>query len=120
MAQNRVLPETLDRRWIRVCAVADLPEDEGLQVSSVPPVAVFFAEGDVHCIDDTCTHEDYSLADGWLDGCQVECTLHNAKFDLRTGRASPPASRPVAVHPVEVVDAEVFVALPLRYLVRES
>ncbi|MEW2397228.1 bifunctional 3-phenylpropionate/cinnamic acid dioxygenase ferredoxin subunit [Streptomyces sp. NPDC046862] len=124
MYQN-ALPPTLtelpDRKWTRACAVAELPEDEGLKLATVPVTSVFAAEGEVFCIDDTCTHETFSLADGWVEGCAVECSLHMAKFDLRTGKAlSPPAYRPVATHPVSCVDGVVFVALPADYLVKEA
>ena len=61
-------------------------------------------------IDDTCTHQDASLADGWLEGCAVECPLHASCFDLRTGMPSgPPAKTPVRTHPVTVVDGTVYV-----------
>jgi nitrite reductase/ring-hydroxylating ferredoxin subunit len=115
------LPELTDRKWTRACAVDELPEDEGLKLTTVPVVAVFAAEGEVFCIDDTCTHETYSLAEGWVEGCVVECSLHMAKFSLRTGEAvSRPATRPVATHPVTCVEGVVFVALPLNYLVKEA
>lgn len=124
MRQNALpaaLTELPDRRWILACAVDELPEDEGLRLATVPVTSVFAAEGDVFCIDDTCTHETYSLAEGWVEGCVVECTLHMARFDLRTGDAvSPPATRPVATHPVACVDGAVFVALPSNYLVKEG
>lgn len=113
------LPLHDGRKWIRACAVDDIPEDEGLVLSTVPTTAVFFQEGEAYCIDDTCTHETFSLAEGWVDGCIVECTLHNAKFDLRTGAATlPPAVAPVATHPASVVQGDVYVALPVAYLYR--
>lgn len=124
MTQNillQTLPELPDRKWVRACAVDDLPEDEGFKLTTVPPTSVFAAEGEVFCIDDTCTHETFSLADGWVEGCVVECTLHMAKFSLRTGEVvSPPATTPVATHPVSRVDGVVFVALPSNYLVKEG
>lgn len=124
MSQNTLpdaLPALPDRKWTRACAVDELPEDEGLKLTTVPATSVFAAEGEVFCIDDTCTHETYSLADGWVEGCVVECTLHMAKFSLRTGEAmSPPAIRPVATHPVRCVEGVVFVALPVNYLVKEG
>ncbi|KAB1656656.1 bifunctional 3-phenylpropionate/cinnamic acid dioxygenase ferredoxin subunit [Pseudoclavibacter chungangensis] len=99
---------------LRICSLSDLTEDEGFRVESVtPPVAVFLtADHDVHVIDDTCTHQNASLAEGWVeDGC-VECPLHTSRFSLTTGEAdSPPAKLPVRVHRSEVVDGEVFVEL---------
>jgi 3-phenylpropionate/trans-cinnamate dioxygenase ferredoxin component len=115
------LPQLTDRKWVRACTTGDLSEDEGLQLAALPPVAVFTSDGDYFCIDDTCTHETFSLAEGWVEGCVVECSLHLAKFCLRTGDAlSPPASAPVAVHPVYVIGDEIFVALPTSYLLKEG
>lgn len=114
------LPDHEGRKWLHACAFDDIEEDEGLRLETVPPISVFRVDDEAHCIDDTCTHEDFSLADGWQDGCVVECTLHAAKFDLRTGQGTPPAAIPVAVHPVEIRDGEVFAAIPAAYLVREN
>lgn len=115
------LPEVDGRKWIRACAVDEIQEDEGLRLATIPITSVFAGEGEYFCIDDTCTHETYSLADGWVEGCVVECTLHMAKFDLRTGAAlTLPASTPVAVHPTAQVGDDLFVALPSAYLVKEN
>lgn len=77
-----------------------------------PGVAVFRTDDGLYAIDDSCTHQDAALSDGWLDGCFVECPLHAALFDLRTGEPDgPPADGPVRTHPVVVVDGMVFVEL---------
>ncbi|MBQ1121803.1 bifunctional 3-phenylpropionate/cinnamic acid dioxygenase ferredoxin subunit [Streptomyces sp. B15] len=97
---------------ITVCRIEDLPPGESIRVTAgVPaPVAVFHTEdGEVYAIDDTCTHQDASLADGWLEGCFVECPLHTAFFDLRDGRPTcPPAKYPVRTHQVSVEDGHVL------------
>ncbi|WP_371494460.1 bifunctional 3-phenylpropionate/cinnamic acid dioxygenase ferredoxin subunit [Kitasatospora sp. NBC_00374] len=92
---------------ITVCRIDDLPPGEALRVTEgVPaPVAVFNADGTLYAVDDTCTHQDASLADGWLEGCFVECPLHAASFDLRTGRPTClPAKLPLRTHRVTVED----------------
>lgn len=94
-----------------VCPLSELPRGEGLRVDSVvPPVAVFHTEdGEVYAIDDTCTHQDASLADGWLEDCAVECPLHASRFDLRTGEVdAPPAKVGVRTHQVRVTDGLVY------------
>ena len=48
-------------------------------------VFVRTADGDVHAVDDTCSHANVSLSEGELDGCTLECWLHGSRFDLRTG-----------------------------------
>ena len=78
-----------------------------------PPIAVFHTDdGEVFAIDDTCTHQDASLADGWLEGCEVECPLHASRFDLRTGQVdAPPAKRGVRTHRVTITDGDIYVTL---------
>ncbi|ODQ86169.1 non-heme iron oxygenase ferredoxin subunit [Mycolicibacterium holsaticum] len=117
------LPTHDDRRWMRACSVDELPDDGGYQVTTTPPVSVFTAAGEFFCLDDTCTHETYSLADGWVEEqeCVVECSLHMAKFCLRTGApVAPPASVPVAVHPAARVGEDLYIALPPSYFPSEG
>jgi 3-phenylpropionate/trans-cinnamate dioxygenase ferredoxin subunit len=67
-------------------------------------------DGDLHAVDDTCSHANVSLSEGEVDGCTVECWLHGSRFDLRTGKpTSLPAIRPIAVYPVRVEDGQVLV-----------
>jgi 3-phenylpropionate/trans-cinnamate dioxygenase ferredoxin subunit len=95
---------------IRVCSIADLPPGEAVRIVAHVPIAVFNADGELYAIDDTCSHQDASLADGWLEGCFVECPLHASTFDLRTGVPTClPAKRPVRTYPVVVQDDVVYV-----------
>jgi 3-phenylpropionate/trans-cinnamate dioxygenase ferredoxin component len=97
---------------IPVCAVGDLPDGEAVRVEAEVPIAVFNVEGAFYAIDDTCTHQDASLADGWLEGRTVECPLHASCFDLRTGEPTgPPAKKPVRTHKVVVRDGQVYVCV---------
>jgi 3-phenylpropionate/trans-cinnamate dioxygenase ferredoxin subunit len=74
------------------------------------PISVFHTEGEFFAVDDTCSHQDASLADGFLEGCFVECPLHAALFDLRTGMPTClPAKKPVRTYPVTVVDGVIYV-----------
>lgn len=93
-----------------VARLADLPPGGVLTVNppGLPPISIFHTEAGIFAVDDTCTHQDASLADGWVEGCTVECPLHESCFDLRTGAASgPPAKRPVRTHRVEVRGDEI-------------
>jgi 3-phenylpropionate/trans-cinnamate dioxygenase ferredoxin component len=95
---------------IQVCALAELPPGESTRIVAHVPVAVFNADGELFAIDDTCTHQDASLSEGWLEDCLIECPLHAASFDLRTGRPTGlPAKRPVRTYDVVVRDGVVYV-----------
>ena len=97
---------------ITICATTSLPPGEAVRVPADPPIAVFNVDGEFFAIDDTCTHQDASLADGWLDGCAIECPLHASCFDLRTGKPTgPPAKVAVRTHEVVVADGMVQVRL---------
>jgi 3-phenylpropionate/trans-cinnamate dioxygenase ferredoxin component len=101
--------------WTRVCAVGDLPAGEATALEVQPPIAVFNVDGTFYAIDDTCTHETFSLADGYLEGTQVECALHFARFDLETGEAlCLPATVDVRTYPVKTEDDQVFVDVGRR------
>ncbi len=87
-----------------ICPLASLARGDAYRVASDPPITVFHTEdGELFAIDDTCTHQDASLADGWLEGDEIECPLHASRFSLRTGHVdAPPAKRPVRTHEVSV------------------
>ncbi|QIS19988.1 bifunctional 3-phenylpropionate/cinnamic acid dioxygenase ferredoxin subunit [Nocardia terpenica] len=98
---------------LAICPLISLPRGAARRVDTSPPIAVFHTDdGEIFAIDDTCTHQDASLADGWLDGCRVECPLHASTFDLRTGAVdAPPAKRPVRTHRVVIENGTIHVEL---------
>lgn len=57
------------------------------------PVCVVKVADEVFAVADTCTHAEASLAEGEVTGSKIECWLHGAEFDLKTGKAlTPPAT----------------------------
>jgi 3-phenylpropionate/trans-cinnamate dioxygenase ferredoxin subunit len=71
-------------------------------------VAVFHVEGRYYAIDDVCTHDGGPLAEGPLEGVQIECPRHGARFDVRTGEVlAPPATVPVPTYPVRITGDEI-------------
>ena len=76
-------------------------------------IALFNINGEFFAIDNMCTHEEASLAEGEISGHEVTCPLHGAKFDVRTGEVlGPPAYDDVVRYTVRVMgtDIEVDVA----------
>jgi len=63
-------------------------------------------------IEDNCSHQDAALSEGEQNGYKIECWLHSAEFDLRTGEAlTPPASQAVKTYPVLVDGNNVVVEI---------
>lgn len=98
---------------IEIGPLGDIAPGDAVRVNITPPIAVFHTEeGEVYALDDTCSHQDASLADGWVEDCRVECPLHASTFDLRTGAVDvPPAKLPVRAHRVEIKDGVIYVEL---------
>src|SRR5918999_344314 len=87
--------------------VADTKDIQSSQMKEVEvngeKICVVNVEGKFYAIGSICTHEGGPLADGTLDGYEVECPWHNSKFDVRTGEVtSPPASEPEPAYEVKV------------------
>lgn len=75
------------------------------------PVCVAMIDGEVFAIADTCTHSDASLSEGELNGSLIECWLHGAEFDMRTGEAvTPPATAPARKFHVHVDGEDVTIS----------
>jgi naphthalene 1,2-dioxygenase system ferredoxin subunit len=99
--------------WIDVAARDDVPEDDVTAVTAgAAELALYGVDGAVYATDNICTHGHARLCDGFLDGYDIECPLHQGKFDIRDGRAScAPATEPVRTFPVKIENGRVFVDL---------
>ncbi|WP_194396290.1 non-heme iron oxygenase ferredoxin subunit [Microbacterium atlanticum] len=98
--------------WVRACPTSDIDIDTAFIVDVKPPVAVYHIEDGFYATDDTCSHAESSLADGYIEEGWVECELHYAKFNIKTGAVmAPPANRPIGTYPVQIVDDIVYVDL---------
>ena len=90
--------------WVNVIKEGDLAEG-GVEIVDVAGVeiAVFYIEGSYYAIEDVCSHDGGTLADGEVEGHEIECPRHGARFDLRTGKVTaPPAYEDVSVFPVRI------------------
>jgi 3-phenylpropionate/trans-cinnamate dioxygenase ferredoxin subunit len=73
-------------------------------------VVVFNLEGELYAIEDVCTHDGGQLTGGHVEGDEIVCPRHGARFSIRTGEAlSAPAYEPTATFPVRVTDGDIQV-----------
>jgi 3-phenylpropionate/trans-cinnamate dioxygenase ferredoxin subunit len=103
-----------DQQPIDLFAAADLADGD---MKTIPAkstgwsdaITVFRDGEDFFALDDTCPHEKASLADGWLEDGEIECPLHQSRFNLKTGAVTClPATRNARPHRVEVIGGRVW------------
>jgi 3-phenylpropionate/trans-cinnamate dioxygenase ferredoxin subunit len=99
-----------------VCRLSDLAPGTATRVEvDGRPVALVRIGDDVYAIGDTCSHAEVSLSQGevYPDEREIECWKHGSTFSLVTGEPQTlPATRPVPVYDVAVVDGDVVVTVP--------
>ena len=97
--------------WHRVIAISDLPSGEvhGCRIEG-RDIAIYHSDEGFFATADHCSHGAALLSEGLLDGCRIECPLHGAQFDIRTGEAlSSPAYIPIPTIPLRVTDDHIEV-----------
>jgi nitrite reductase/ring-hydroxylating ferredoxin subunit len=95
----------------QVCAAADVPEN-GVISREVGDelVAIYNIEGTYYATEARCTHGLADLADGTLQGDEIECSFHFGAFNVKTGQPTqPPCFIPIKTFKTEVRDGQVFV-----------
>ncbi len=100
--------------WHRAATTAEVTDDEpfALEIGG-SKIALFMVDGEYFATGNVCTHAYALLSDGFQNGCEIECPLHNARFDVRTGEAkSSPAEVPIPTYPVRVTGDAIEILLP--------
>lgn len=101
-------------RYVKVGTTADVPDGRP-EIFDVDDrkIAVYRLDGAYYAIEDLCTHDGGPVAEGEIDGGEVICPRHGARFDIKTGAArSFPAVTPVDTFPVRVDGDEIWIGLP--------
>jgi anthranilate 1,2-dioxygenase ferredoxin component len=104
-------------RRVRVGSLSQLSEDGQRVVAQIDDLEILVVVlcGERFAISNICSHDEVWLDDGTLhpESCEIECPMHEGRFDLRTGAATHlPCERPVPSYPVHVEGDEVFVEIP--------
>jgi p-cumate 2,3-dioxygenase ferredoxin subunit len=95
-----------DPSLVRICAAADVPDDEPLKVEldGRAAIAVYQVQGAFYATDDLCSHGEASLSEGIIEDFQILCPFHMGGFDVRTGEVmAPPCQVPIRAYAVSDV-----------------
>ena len=97
--------------WIDILAQDEVPEDDvvGVQTGG-RDLAVYGVEGEVYVTDNICTHGNARLCDGFLEDHEIECPLHQGRFDVRSGKAMcAPLTQDIRAYPVKIEAGKVWI-----------
>jgi 3-phenylpropionate/trans-cinnamate dioxygenase ferredoxin subunit len=102
-------------QYYEIATIEDIPNGERIFLEiGANQIVVFNLGGNYYAIGDVCTHDDGPLGDGELDGYEVICPRHGARFDVRNGKAiALPAVVPTPSYPVRVVDGKIEIGVPV-------
>ena len=101
----------MSENWIDVLALESVPEGDVTSVNvGGQEIALYEVEGEVFATNNFCTHGAARMSDGFLEGREIECPLHQGRFDVCTGKAMcAPLSKDIRVYPVRIENKRVLV-----------
>ncbi|MEY4344965.1 MAG: hypothetical protein RL032_797 [Pseudomonadota bacterium] len=99
--------------WIDAAAQADVPEGDVIGVTLAgKDIALYQVEGEVFATDNICTHGHARLSDGFLEGREIECPLHQGRFDVCTGAAlCAPLTEGIKTYAVRIDNMRVMLTM---------
>ncbi|MDO9087805.1 MAG: non-heme iron oxygenase ferredoxin subunit [Anaerolineaceae bacterium] len=78
-------------------------------------IVLFNIAGDIYALEDRCTHDEGPLGEGEIEGYEIICPRHGARFDVRDGRAlTLPAIEPTRYFPIRIVDSQIEIGVPIE------
>jgi naphthalene 1,2-dioxygenase ferredoxin component len=102
-----------DAAWTPVAGLADFAASDAIAVVAAgKEIAIYLVDGAVFATANRCTHGDARLCDGWIEGHEIECPLHQGRFDVRSGAATgAPAEVALATYPARLAGDRVELQL---------
>jgi naphthalene 1,2-dioxygenase system ferredoxin subunit len=102
-----------NENWVDALGQDQLPTDDVIGVAVAGrDIAIYTVGDEVYATDNICTHGHARLCDGFLDGHEIECPLHQGKFDVRDGRPMcEPVTEALRSYPVKIDGNRVFLQI---------
>jgi 3-phenylpropionate/trans-cinnamate dioxygenase ferredoxin component len=99
--------------FIQIAPLADVPNGERLFVEiDEKKIVIFNIGGNIYAIGDVCSHDGGPLGDGEVEGMDVICPRHGARFDIKTGQALLlPAVEDIPAYPVRIKDGMIEIGV---------
>ena len=105
----------MNEQWIDVMALETVPESDVIAVNAAgKEIALYEVDGNIFATDNLCTHGAARMSDGFLEGREIECPMHQGRFDVCTGKAMcAPLTEDIRVYPVRIENNRVLVNMSL-------
>lgn len=102
-----------DLKWTDAAPVEQVPADDVIGVViDGHDLALYSVDGRIYATDNICTHGHARLCEGFLEGHEIECPLHQGRFDVRNGQPMcAPVTEAIKSYPVRIEAGRVFLAL---------
>ena len=99
--------------WVAAATLADFESTDRRRVDlGDREIALVHSENRFFAVSAWCSHERYDLLDGAVEGTEIECCRHGARFDLETGKPlSLPAVRPIDRYDVKVEGETIYIRI---------
>jgi nitrite reductase/ring-hydroxylating ferredoxin subunit len=98
--------------FVKAIETSAVPQGEmrSVALGDLPRIAIYHVDDSFHATADRCSHARALLTRGWLEGHEIVCPVHEARFDIQTGKPLCfPATEPIPVYPVKLEDGFVWV-----------
>ena len=103
----------MSENWTDAAAVDDVPEGDVIGVQGAGrAIALYEVDGTIFATDNVCTHGQARMSDGFLEGREIECPLHQGRFDVCTGQAlCAPLTENIRTYAVKIDNLRVMLRL---------
>lgn len=108
------MPTGNEFNFVQIIETSEIQDGEfiALEISDLP-IVLYKVNGDFFATGDVCTHDSGTISDGRLEGFEVVCPRHGARFDIRDGKVKRlPAARDIPHYPTKVENGFVFIGIP--------
>jgi 3-phenylpropionate/trans-cinnamate dioxygenase ferredoxin subunit len=100
--------------YIAVGSVSELKDGQRLFIEiDDTPIVIINIEGNYYAIADVCSHDDGPVGEGNIEGFEIICPRHGARFDIQSGKVlSLPAFVDIPAYPIRLVGEEIEIGIP--------
>ena len=102
-----------EENWHRVAAKGDVAPEEPIRVQvGEEDIAIYNVDGGFYATSNICTHAYASMVDGFQEGDEIECPLHEGRFNIKTGEViqDPPCEK-LSTYEIKIEEEKIYISI---------